>query len=174
MEVLPPWLAGIVLAAPMAAIMSTVDSLLLIVSSSIVKDIYLNYVSPDAPEKKIRQMSLGVTGIVGILVFFMAISPPDFLITLNLFAFGGLEAAFIWPVVLGLYWKKGNAYGALGSILVGGLSYIVIVTFWDGVFGMHSVVLPVLFSLFAYIILSVLGNSKNRKMQNRIIEKYMI
>jgi sodium/pantothenate symporter len=174
MEVLPPWLAGIVLAAPMAAIMSTVDSLLLIVSSSIVKDIYLNYVSPDAPEKKIRQMSLGATGIVGILVFFMAISPPDFLITLNLFAFGGLEAAFIWPVVLGLYWKKGNAYGALGSILVGVLSYIVIVTFMDGVFGMHSVVLPVIFSLLAYIILSVFGKSKNKEMQKSIIEKYMI
>jgi hypothetical protein len=44
----------------------------------------------------------------------------------------------------------------------------------DGVFGMHSVVLPVIFSLLAYIILSVFGKSKNKEMQKSIIEKYMI
>src|SRR5699024_7950930 len=48
LEVMPAWLAGIVLAAPMAAIMSTVDSLLLLVSSTIVKDVYINYVKPEA------------------------------------------------------------------------------------------------------------------------------
>src|SRR5699024_6470979 len=45
---LPGWLAGIVLAAPLAAMMSTLDSLLLLVSSSVVKDIYLNYIKPEA------------------------------------------------------------------------------------------------------------------------------
>ena len=48
LEVLPPWLAGVLLAAPMAAIMSTVDSLLILVSSSVVKDVYLNYIKPKA------------------------------------------------------------------------------------------------------------------------------
>ncbi len=102
LETLPPWVAGIVLAAPMAAIMSTVDSLLLLVSSSIVKDVYLNYVKPDASLKTIKRMSFGVTGILGVIVFLLALDPPDLLIFLNLFAFGGLEAAFIWPIVLGL------------------------------------------------------------------------
>src|SRR5699024_3241482 len=54
LEVLPPWLAGIVLAAPMAAIMSTVDSLLLLVSSAIVKDVYINFIRPEAEEKRIK------------------------------------------------------------------------------------------------------------------------
>src|SRR5690625_3116124 len=48
LEDLPPWLTGIVLAAPMAAILSTVDSLLILVSSSVVKDLYLNYIKPKA------------------------------------------------------------------------------------------------------------------------------
>lgn len=65
-------------------------------------------------------------------------------IWLNLFAFGGLEAAFIWPVVLGLYWKTGNKYGALASMILGVGSYIVISTYFPEAFGMHSVVLPVL------------------------------
>ena len=48
LEVLPPVLAGVVLAAPMAAIMSTVNALLILVSSTVVKDIYLNYINPKA------------------------------------------------------------------------------------------------------------------------------
>lgn len=55
LETLPSWVAGIVLAAPMAAIMSTVDSLLLLVSSAVVKDIYINYVKPDATYKHVKK-----------------------------------------------------------------------------------------------------------------------
>ncbi|KGX91941.1 sodium:pantothenate symporter [Pontibacillus halophilus JSM 076056 = DSM 19796] len=151
-EVLPSWVAGLVLAAPMAAIMSTVDSLLLLVSSAIVKDIYLNYVKPTAREQEVKILSIGVTAILGVLVFMMALNPPDLLIWLNLFAFGGLEAAFIWPVVLGLYWKRGNATGAIASTLVGITSYILIDQFLNQPLGVHPIVLPVLFSLLAYII----------------------
>src|SRR5699024_6138478 len=108
LEVLPPWLAGILLAAPLAAIMSTVDSLLLLVSSSVVKDVYINYIKPDATESNVKKVSMGVTGVVGVVAFLLAISPPDLLIFLNLFAFGGLQSAFIWPIVLGLYWSGAN------------------------------------------------------------------
>src|SRR5690625_7792328 len=100
----------------MAAIMSTVDSLLILVSSSVVKDLYLNYINPKASEKYVRRLSLTVTAINGIIVFLMAIEPLDFIIWLILLAYGGLEAAFIWPVVLGLYWQTGSKVEALGSI----------------------------------------------------------
>lgn len=162
LEVLPPWLAGVVLAAPMAAIMSTVDSLLLLVSSAVVKDVYINYIKPDAGENTIKKMSFGVTTLLGVLVFLMALSPPDLLIWLNLFSFGGLEAAFIWPVVLGLYWKKGNKYGAISSMLVGTGSYITIHTYFPNPFGMHTVVFPIIFSLISFVIVSVLTADKNK------------
>lgn len=155
MEVLPPWLAGIVLAAPMAAIMSTVDSLLLLVSSAIVKDVYINYIKPDVEESTIKKMSFAVTALLGILVCIMALSPPDLLIWLNLFSFGGLEAAFIWPVVLGLYWAKGNKYGAVASMITGTASYILFHTFYPNAFGMNTVVLPIALSLAAYIAVSL-------------------
>lgn len=155
LEILPPWLAGIVLAAPMAAIMSTVDSLLLLVSSAIVKDVYLNFIKPEATEKSVKRISIGVTGILGIIVFLLALQPPDLLIFLNLFAFGGLEAAFIWPIILGLYWKYGNKYGAILSMITGMASYIVI-HFYNtangDLFGVHTVTLPVVLSFIAYII----------------------
>ncbi|MBX9975483.1 sodium/pantothenate symporter [Cytobacillus firmus] len=156
MEVLPPWLAGIVLAAPMAAIMSTVDSLLLLVSSAIVKDVYINYIKPDAKEAAIKKLSFAVTALLGILVCIMALSPPDLLIWLNLFSFGGLEAAFIWPVVLGLYWTKGNRYGAVASMISGTASYILFHTFYPNALGMNTVVLPISLSLAAYVSVSLI------------------
>src|SRR5690625_993141 len=119
LEVMPPWLAGIVLAAPMAAIMSTVDSLLILVGSAIVKDVYINYMHPKASNQLIKRVSIAVTGVLGVIVFLLALNPPDLIIWLNLFAFGGLEAAFIWPIVLGLYWKNGNKYGAIASMVTG-------------------------------------------------------
>ncbi|MBM7715199.1 sodium/pantothenate symporter [Bacillus thermophilus] len=158
MEVLPPWLVGIVLAAPLAAIMSTVDSLLILVSSTIVKDIYLNYIEPKATKAKVKQLSFGVTAILGIIVFLMALDPPNLLIWLNLFAFGGLEAAFIWPLILGLYWTKANKYGALTSMVIGISSYILFDTFYPQPLGMHSVTLPVVMSLIGFVIVSLLTN----------------
>lgn len=155
LEVLPKWLAGIVLAAPMAAIMSTVDSLLLLVSSSVVKDVYLNYVEPNASHRRVKRLSIGVTATLGIIVFLMALNPPDLIIWLNLFAFGGLEAAFIWPIVMGLYWEKGNKYGALASMVTGVGLYILSDSFFPQPFGMHSVVLPVVVAFFAYVIASL-------------------
>lgn len=158
LEVLPPWLAGIVLAAPMAAIMSTVDSLLLLVSSAIVKDVYINFIRPDAAEKRIKIVSFSVTGILGVIVFLLALQPPELLIFLNLFSFGGLEAAFIWPVVLGLYWKYGNKYGAIASMIAGMVSYVFLHFYNEAngdLFGVHTVTFPILISLVAYIVFSL-------------------
>lgn len=163
LETLPAWAAGIVLAAPMAAIMSTVDSLLILVSSSIVKDVYLNYIKPEADIKTIKRLSFGVTGALGTIVYLLALNPPDLLIFLNLFAFGGLEAAFIWPVVLGLYWKWGNKFGAIASMVTGIASYVGL-HFYNiangNLFGVHTVTVPVVLSLFAFIVFSLLVGKK--------------
>lgn len=161
LEVMPPWLAGIVLTAPMAAIMSTVDSLLLLVSSSIVKDVYLNYINPKASYQLVKWLSISVTGIIGIIVFVMALNPPELLVWLNLFAFGGLEAAFIWPIVMGLYWKKGNKYGALASMIVGVGLYALSDSFFPEPFGFHSVVLPTVLAFIAYVAGSLFTQKKS-------------
>src|SRR5690625_1828425 len=163
MEVLPPWLAGVLLAAPLAAIMSTVDSLLLLVSSSVVKDVYLNYIKPDASIKRVKQISLGVTTVVGIVAFLLAISPPDLLVFLNLFAIGGLESAFMWPLILGLYWKYANKSGALASMIAGFGSYVAIHFYNQAngdLFGVHTVTLPVVISFVVFIVVSLIFKEK--------------
>lgn len=161
LEVLPPVLAGIVLAAPMAAIMSTVNALLMLVSSTVVKDVYLNFINPKATDKQIKNRSFWVTTIIGLAVVLLSLSPPDLLIMLNLFAFGGLESAFLWAVVFGLYWKKANKYGAISSMIVGLVLYIAIYQLAPNVFGMHSVTIPVLASLITFVIVSLATQNKS-------------
>jgi sodium/pantothenate symporter len=160
MKVLPPFVAGIVLAAPMAAIMSTVDALLILVSSALVKDIYLNYIKPDAEDKQIKKVSFSVTAIIGIIVIILALSPPDLIVWLNLFSFGGLESVFIWPVILGLYWSKGNKNGAIASMIIGMGSYILLDRFYPNAFGLHTVVMPIVLSLLGFIIVSLVTQQK--------------
>jgi sodium/pantothenate symporter len=168
MKVLPPFVAGIVLAAPMAAIMSTVDALLILVSSALVKDVYLNYIKPDAGDNHVKKVSFSVTAIIGILVILLALSPPDLIVWLNLFSFGGLESVFIWPVILGLYWRKGNKYGAITSMILGMGSYILLDRYYPNAFGLHTVVVPIVLSLLGFVLISLmthqteqLSNSKN-------------
>ncbi|MBK3493650.1 sodium/panthothenate symporter [Viridibacillus sp. YIM B01967] len=160
LKVLPPFLAGIVLAAPMAAIMSTVNALLILVSSTVVKDIYLNYIKPTATDAQIKKASFYVTTIIGIAVVLVALRPPDLLVWLNLFAFGGLESVFLWPVVFGLYWKTGNKYGAISSMIIGISSYIIIDQKMPNVFGMHTVTLPITLSLITFIVVSLATKHK--------------
>ncbi|WP_188613825.1 sodium/pantothenate symporter [Lysinibacillus alkalisoli] len=160
LEVLPPVVAGLVLAAPMAATMSTVNALLILVSSTVVKDIYLNYIKPGASDAQIKKASFIVTTVIGLAVVVFALRPPDLIVWLNLFAFGGLEAVFIWSVVLGLYWQKANRYGAIASMFTGMTMYIVIDVFAKNAFGMHSVTLPIIGSLLVFVIVSVITHHK--------------
>lgn len=167
LKVLPPYLAGIVLAAPMAAIMSTVNALLILVSSTVVKDIYLNYIKPTASDAQIKKASFYVTTIIGIAVVLVALRPPDLLVWLNLFAFGGLESVFLWPVIFGLYWKTGNKYGAISSMIIGISSYIYIDQFMPRVLGMHTVTIPIILSLVAFVVVSLA--TKNKVKDNSLI-----
>lgn len=165
LEILPPILAGIVLAAPMAAIMSTVNALLILVSSTVIKDVYLNFIKPTAQDAEIKRLSFIVTTVVGVSVVLFALNPPEFLIWINLFAFGGLEASFLWAVVLGLYWKKANKYGAFASMATGLVLYVYIDRIHQHVFGMHTVTIPVVASFIVFIIVSLLTQKYTKNQQ---------
>lgn len=101
-------------------------------------------------------------------MFAIALSPPDLLIWLNLFAFGGLQSAFIWPVIMGLYWQRGNEHGALASMIVGSSSYIIIHNFAPNMMGVHSVVFPILFSLIAFVLVSFLTENASFSSTNKL------
>lgn len=152
-QVLPPVVAGIFLAAPMAAIMSSIDSMLIQSSSTLIKDLYLA-VKPNAinNEKKIKLFSTITTLTFTVFLVFAAMNPPDMLIWLNLLSLGGLEATFLWVIILGLYWKKANATGAIFSILAGLSSYVLMTIFKFSIFNFHAIVPSLIIGLIAFII----------------------
>lgn len=129
-QVMPVGLAGLFLAAPMAAIMSTTDSLLLLASASILKDLYQNFfVKDDAKKqaaytKNMGKMTFGITFVLGAIVVILAVTPPDIIFFLNMFAFGGLECTFLWPLVGGLFWKRGTKQAALASSIGAAAVYV--------------------------------------------------
>ncbi|MFU0875543.1 sodium/pantothenate symporter [Kluyvera cryocrescens] len=152
-QVLPPWAAGLFLAAPMAAIMSNVNAHLLQASATIVKDLWLSArPAKIRNEHRLKRISTWTTLVLGILMMLAAWRPPEMIIWLNLLAFGGLEAVFLWPLVLGLYWERANAAGALSAMIVGGVLYAVLATFKIQYLGFHPIVPSLLLSLLAFVV----------------------
>ncbi|OON39255.1 sodium/panthothenate symporter [Izhakiella australiensis] len=160
LEVLPPWAAGVFLAAPMAAIMSSVNAHLLQSSATIIKDLYLR-IAPQhaANEKRLKRISGMATLLQGILLLLAAWRPPEMIIWLNLLSFGGLEAVFLWPLVLGLYWQNANAAGALASLIAGAVSYTLLASFNLQLWGFHPIVPSLAFSLLTFIIANRFGRA---------------
>ena len=121
-----PWLAGLLLAAPFAAVMSSVDSFLLMVSSSVVRDIYQNRINKNASENQLKKLSYLVTAVVGILAMLAVLNPPEYLQDLIVFATSGLAGCFLMPMLLGLYWPKMNSQGAISGMLGGLGSHLLL------------------------------------------------
>lgn len=173
LKILPPVIAGLFLAGPLAAIMSTIDSQLILASAAIVKDLYLNYINPgietaQGGSKRLQRISFYSTALIGIIVFLAAIKPPELIVWLNLFAFGGLEAAFLWPVILGLYWKRANAAGALASMAVGITAYIYFDRMIKRFMGMHIIVPVLAIALVVFVAASLM----TREPEEGIIQKF--
>ncbi len=158
-KVMSPLAAGIFLAAPLAAIMSTINAQLLQVSSVIIKDLFLS-IKPETKcsDKTLTRISVIITFIFGALLILAAWNPPDMIIWLNLLAFGGLEAVFLWPLVLGLYWKKANATGALCSMFAGAISYTFLAAYNIKICSFHPIVPSLIIGLVVFIIANIFGN----------------
>ena len=120
-------LGAVLVAAPFAAVMSTVDSFLLMISSGLVRDIYQRTINPRVSDRTVKRASYATTVIVGIVVMLLATRPPDFLQRIIVFTGSGFAATFLCPVMLGLYWKGMTRQGAL-SAMVGG--FVVMVGFF--------------------------------------------
>ena len=163
-----PVVAGLFIAAPLAAVMSTVSSLLILASAAIVKDLYLNYIAKPEQRKepkfnnKIKNLSVGTTFLIGAIVFVFTIYPPDLIVWINLFAMGGLECAFFCPILFGLYWKRANSTACILSAVLGVVSFILMTTFEMTFFGAAPIVPSILISIAAFIFGGYVGKPVDR------------
>jgi SSS family solute:Na+ symporter/sodium/pantothenate symporter len=114
-----PYLAGLILAAPYGAVLSTVSGWLLIISSGLVHDLYQRFLRPKASEREIARASYAATVLIGLLVAVAAIHPPRYLQMIVVFSSAGMAAAFLAPTVLGAFWRRMNAAGAIAAMIGG-------------------------------------------------------
>ena len=156
-----PWVSGILIAAILSAIMSTVDSQLLVSSSVISEDLYRPFVNPKATDKEL--MLVGRLAVVSIAVIALLISldPKSNVLGLVSYAWAGFGAAFGPMILLALYWRNYNKFGAIASILVGAVTVIVWKNLEGGLFDLYEIVPGFIFALVSGVIVSNLNSINN-------------
>jgi sodium/pantothenate symporter len=114
-----PYLAGLILAAPYGAVLSTVSGWLLIVSSGMVRDIYQRFLRPSASEREIARASYLATLAVGLIAAIAALRPPEYLQLIVIFSSTGMASAFLMPALMGAFWRRATSAGAIAAMVAG-------------------------------------------------------
>ena len=124
MQLLPAGIAGLVIAAYIAAVMSSADSCLMGPVAIFTNDIYKRYIKPDSTELHLVRVARYATLILGILAIVTAYLIPNVL-DLILYAYTFGSAGIFFPMLGLLFWKKTTAKGAFWSMLLGGSSAVI-------------------------------------------------
>jgi len=138
---LPYILVAIYVAVVLSAIMSTIDSLLVIASSAITRDFYQKVFNPDIPDQDLTKMSRVVTLVMALLALAIAIviamnSPDRTVFWMVIFGWSGIAASFCPVIILSLFWKAYSEAGAMASMIAGFLCvpfFKFVVTNMDGI-----------------------------------------
>lgn len=153
-EVLPPFLGSLLLAAITAAMMSTVDSMLLVASSALSQDLWERF-RPDSNPRHaawVRRIGVACTGAAPLALLLAGVGEGE-LVQLIVLLFSAMMAScFFAPVVFGLFWKRANERGAIGAMVVG----LVACIGWK--VGGHPSVDPVIAGVLASSAAFVIGS----------------
>lgn len=120
-----PWVAGILLSAILAAIMSTLSCQLLVCSSALTEDFYRGFVRPQAGERELVWVGRATVLAVALLAIVIARDPDSRVLGLVSYAWAGFGAAFGPVVLFSLFWKRMTRGGALAGIVVGAATVIL-------------------------------------------------
>lgn len=123
-QVMPTLIIGIYIAAVLSAVMSTVDSLLVVASSAVSRDFYQQILHPDIDERKLMDLSKKVTLTLAILALGVALmvsvlSPTRTVFWFVIFGWSGIAATFCPVIILSIFWKDFTEKGAIASMITG-------------------------------------------------------
>jgi sodium/proline symporter len=126
-EIMPTIVVGIYIAALLSAVMSTVDSLLVVASSAVTRDFYQKIINPKIDQKSLIKLSKKVTLILAFFALFVAItvsliSPDRTVFWFVIFGWSGIAATFCPVIILALFWNNFSENGAIASMITGFLS----------------------------------------------------
>jgi len=151
-----PWIAGVLLAAILAAIMSTIDSQLLVSSSALAQDVYKPFIRPRASQNELVWVGRAAVIAIALIALLIAGDPESKVLGLVSYAWGGFGAAFGPVIILSLFWRGTSGMGALAGIIVGAVTVVWWKQLSGGVFDMYEILPGFIFCAVAVVVVSLI------------------
>ncbi len=166
---LHPIFTGILLSAVIAAVMSTVDSVLLLGSSAVTRDIYHRFVNPQMTPAQEMSIARWVTVVLGLLGFAFAVRPIAAVQWMVAFSFSVGASAFLWSIVFTCWWPRATSQGSLAGMISGaascliwyGMSWAQFQSFSQFPYGVWPSMIGVVVSLVVTVVVSLATKPKS-------------
>ncbi|PIX54305.1 MAG: sodium/proline symporter PutP [Zetaproteobacteria bacterium CG_4_9_14_3_um_filter_54_145] len=152
-----PWIAGFLLAAILAAIMSTIDSQLLVSSSVLTRDIYHAMLRKDASDTELVWVGRATVIIIAVIAWYISSDRNSSVLQLVAYAWAGFGAAFGPLVILSLYKRNITRLGALAGMITGSVTVIIWKPLEGGIFDLYELLPGFVFAGLAIILFSKIG-----------------
>jgi sodium/proline symporter len=159
---LPEWMAGIMMVVVLAAIMSTVDSLLILASSTVVRDYMQKIRGSLLSDEVLAKRGKLLTLVIGVIGVGFALQQSPMIFWFVIFAWNGLGAAFGPPLLCGLWYPKTNIKGAIAGMLGGFITTVTWVLFFKEQFYNLSEIVPGF--LVGLVLTITVSNATSRSM----------
>lgn len=167
-HLLPPLLAGLVMAGILAATISSSDSYLLIAASAVSLNIFKGILKKDASDKQVMTMSRVILLLIAVVGVVIAMDENSVIFTIVSFAWAGFGAVFGPIMLFSLFWKRTTQAGAVAGMVTGG----VMVFLWKlalkplgGVFGIYELFPAFVLSCLAILLVSLLTPAPSAQIQ---------
>lgn len=153
-----PWVAGILLSAILAAIMSTASSQLLVSSSTIAEDFYKKIFKKDANEKVV--LNLGKIGVilVTLIAFLISTNKDSSILSIVAYAWAGFGASFGSVVLFSLFWKRMTRYGAIAGIITGAVTVVLWKNIFSSFLNVYEIIPGFILASIAIVVISLITN----------------
>ncbi|MCW2479035.1 sodium/proline symporter PutP [Candidatus Symbiopectobacterium sp. NZEC135] len=150
-----PWIAGVLLSAILAAVMSTLSCQLLVCSSAITEDLYRPFFRPGATQRELVWVGRVMVLLIAIIAIVLAANPANRVLGLVSYAWAGFGAAFGPVILISLLWPRMTRNGALVGMLVGAATVIIWKQYaW---FNLYEIIPGFIFASLAIFIVSLKG-----------------
>ena len=164
-NLMPPFMAGIMMAGILAATISSSDSYLLIASSAVAKNLYQGIFKKDAPDRQVMKVTKITLLLISIVAMILAIDDQSVIFQIVSFAWAGFGATFGPLMLFSLFWKNATREGAIAGMLTGGIMVFVwklLLKPMGGIFGIYELLPAFLLSSLAIIIISSLTKKDSK------------
>lgn len=162
-DLFPAVIAGVLLSAILAAVMSTADSQLLVTSSAVTGDFYQALFRKKASEKELLWVGRITVIVIALIAGLLATDQDSSVFRLVSYAWAGFGAAFGPVILLSLYWPRMTRNGAFAGMISGGLTVLVWRNLSGGLFDIYEIVPGIILALAAIVLVSMMGKKPDKE-----------